>query len=57
MNVIIAYHLYTTQDGGIALSAFPKDTTRELVDFVFTLSFILSAKQKALNTNFIKSLV
>ena len=57
MNVIIAYHLSTTQDGGIPLSAFPKDTTSELSGFVFTLSFMLSAKQEAVNTNFLKSLV
>ena len=37
------------------LSAFPKDTTSELAGFVFTLSFMLSAKQEAMNTNFLKS--
>ena len=57
MNATVAYHLSTTQDGGIPLSAFPKDTTSELAGFVFTLSFMLSAKQEAVNTNFLKSLV
>ena len=52
MNATVAYHLSTTQDGGIPLSAFPKDTTSELAGFVFTLSFMLSAKQEAVNTNF-----
>ena len=56
MNATVAYHLSTTQDGGVPLSAFPKDTTGELVGFFFTLSFVLSAKHKALNTNFLKSL-
>ena len=36
MNATVAYHLSTTQDGGIPLSAFPKDTTSELAGFVFT---------------------
>ena len=57
MNAIVAYHLSTTQDGGIPLSTFPKDTTSELAGFVFTLSIMLSAKQEAVNTNFLKSLV
>ena len=51
------YHLSTTQDGGIPLSAFPKDSASELAGFVFTLSFMPSAKQEAVNTNFLKSLV
>ena len=54
MNATVAYHLSTTQDGGIPLSAFTKDTTSEVSDFVFTLSFTLSAKQKALGTNYKK---
>ena len=56
MNMTVAYHLSTTQDGGIPLSAFPKDTTSELAGFIFTLSFMLSAKQETMNTNFLKSL-
>ena len=40
MNATVVYHLPTTQDGGIPLSAFSKDTTSELADFVFTLSFM-----------------
>ena len=57
MNVTVAYHLSTTQDGGIPLSAFPKDTTSKFASFVFTLSFMLSAEQEAVHTNFLKSLV
>ena len=57
MNATVAYHLFTTQDGGIPLSAFPKDRTSMLAGFVFTLSFMLSAKQEAVNTNFLESLV
>ena len=59
MNATVAYHLSTIQDEGIPLSAFPKDTTSELAGFVFTLSYMLSAKQEAVivNTNFLKSLV
>ena len=57
MNAAIAYHLSTTQDGGIPLCAFPNDTTSELVGFVFILSFMLSAKQEAVNTNLLNSLV
>ena len=56
MNATVVYHLSTTQDGGIPLSAFPKDTTSELAGFVCTLSFMLSAKQEAVNTNFLESL-
>ena len=56
MNAIVAYHLSTTQDGGIPLSAYPKDTS-ELAGFVFTLFFMLSAKQEAVNTNLLKFLV
>ena len=40
MNATVAYHLYTTQDGGIPLSVFPKDTRSELAGFIFTQSFI-----------------
>ena len=57
MNVTVVYHLSTTHHGRTWLSAFPKDTTSELDSFVFTLSFMLSAKQVAVNTNFRKSLV
>ena len=57
MNASVAYHLSTTQDGGIPLSAFPKNTTSKLASFVFTLSFMLSAKQEAVNNSFLKSLV
>ena len=57
MNVTVAYHLSTTQDGGIPLSFFPTGATSKLANFLFTLSFILSAKQEAVNTNFLKSLV
>ena len=40
MNATVAYyHLSTTQDGGIPLSAFPKDTTSKLAGFVFALFF------------------
>ena len=46
MNATVAYHLSTTQDGGIPLSAFPKDTTSELAGFVFTLSIKDSVKTK-----------
>ena len=56
MNLTIAYHLSTTQDGGVPLSAFPKDTTSKLAGFVFTSSFMVSAKQEAVNTNFLESL-
>ena len=57
MNVTVAFHLSTTHDGGIPLSAFPKGTTSELAGFVFSQSLMLSAKQEAVNTNFLKSLV
>ena len=57
MNATVDYHLSTTQDGGYLWSTFPKDTTSELAGFVFTLSFMLSAKQEAVNTNFLKFLV
>ena len=57
MNVTIAYPLSTTQDGGISLSAFPKGTASKLAGFVFTLSFMLSAKQEDVNVNFLKSMV
>ena len=57
INGTVAYHLPTTQEEGIRLSAFPKGTTSELAGFVFTQSFMLSAKQGAVNTNFLKSLV
>ena len=52
MNATVAYHLSTTQDGGIPLSAFPKDRTSELAGFVFTLSFMLSAKQESCEYQF-----
>ena len=52
MNATVVYHLSTTRDIGIPLSAFPKDTTSELAGFVFTLSFMLSDKQEAVNTSF-----
>ena len=57
MNVIVAYYLSTTNNRGTCLSAFPKDTTSELAGFIFTLPFMLSAKQVAVNTDFRKSLV
>ena len=57
MNVTVSYRLSTTHDEGISLSAFPKDTTSKRARFVFTLSFMLSSKQEAVNTNFLKSLV
>ena len=57
MNVSVVYHLSTTHDGGIPLSAFPKDTTSKLAGFDFTLSFMLSTKQETVITNFLKSLV
>ena len=50
MNVIEAYHLFTAHDGGVPLSAFSKDTTSELASFVFKLSFMLNAKQEAVNS-------
>lgn len=37
--------------------SLPKDTTNELAEFVFNLSFMLSDKQETLKTNFFKSLV
>ena len=57
IQVFLCYHLCTTQDKGIPLNAFPKETTSTLAGFLFTLSFTLSAKQDAVNTNFLKSLV
>ena len=57
MSATVAYHLSTAQDGGIPLSAFPKDITSKLAGFVFTLSFMQSAKQEAVNINFLKFLV
>ena len=49
--------IFLPHNRGVPLSSFPKGTTIELVDFVFTLSFMLSAKQEAVNTNFLKYLV
>lgn len=40
------------RDGGILLNTFLRGTTSERAAFVFTQSFILSAKQKAVETNF-----
>ena len=53
----VAYHLSNTNDGGVLLSTFPKGTTKILASFVFTLSFMLSAKQQAMIGNFPKFLV
>ena len=54
MNVTAAYDLSTTHGGEVPLSTFPKNTTSKLVSFVFTLSLMLSAKQEAVNNNFLK---
>ena len=54
MNATVAYHLFTAHDGGVPLSVFPKGTTSELSGFVFTLFFMINAKQEAVNTNFLK---
>ena len=50
-------HLSSTHDEGVPFSVFPKDTTSELAGFFFTLSFMLSAEQEAVNTSFLKSWV
>ena len=52
MNAFVVYNLFITHDGGVQLNAFPEDTKSELADIVFTLSFLLSAKQEAANTIF-----
>ena len=57
MNAIVFYHLSTKHDEGVPLSVFPKGTASELAGFVFTIFFMLSAKQEAVNTNILKSLV
>ena len=49
--------IFLPHNGGVPLSAFPKSTTIELVDFVFRLSFMLSAKKETVITDFLKSLV
>ena len=55
MNVTVAYYIFNTHDGGVSLGAFPTDPTSEVAGFVFTLSFMLIAKQEAVNTNFVMS--
>lgn len=54
MNFIVISHLSTLHDEGIPLSGFNKNTTINFVDFAFTLSFILSAKQEPVIANFLK---
>ena len=55
MTIILA-SFYNTR-WRVPLITFSKGTTSKLAGFVFTLSFMLSAKQEAVNTNFLKSLV
>ena len=38
MNIMVAYHLSTTHDGEVPLSAFSKDTTCKLAGFIITLN-------------------
>ena len=44
------YHFSTKHDGGVPLRAFAKDTASDLAGFDFTLSFMLTSKQDAVNT-------
>lgn len=42
------------EDGVVPVSSIVKDTISKLAHFVFTRSFVLKAKYKAMNTNFLK---
>ena len=52
--VAVFFRLFVNVTGGVPLIAFLTGITCELASFVFTLSFMLSAKQEAVNFNFLK---